>query len=146
MSAMESQITSLTTVYSIVYSGADQRKHQSSTSLAFERGIHPWSVNSPHKGPATRKMVPFDDVIMMNGHRFETFRFDFGYRLSYCAIVMSYGDRGLGQDGQRHRLGAVRHQVITLTNVVFSLVGFCGIRFQEKIWRWVPYSVLWVWK
>ena len=39
MSAMASQITSLTIVYSIVYSGADQRKHQSSASLAFVRGI-----------------------------------------------------------------------------------------------------------
>ena len=44
--------------------GADQRKHQSSTSLAFARGIHRWPVNSPHKRPVTRKMFPFDDVIM----------------------------------------------------------------------------------
>ena len=35
-----------------------------SASLAFARGIHRWPVNSPHKGPVTRKMVPFDDVIM----------------------------------------------------------------------------------
>ena len=28
------------------------------------RGIHRWPVNSPHKGPVTRKMFPFDDVIM----------------------------------------------------------------------------------
>ena len=40
MTTMASQITSLTVVYSIVYSGADQRKHQSSASLAFVRGIH----------------------------------------------------------------------------------------------------------
>ena len=46
------------------YSGADQRKDQSSASLAFMREIHRWSVNSPHKGPVTRKMVPFPDVIM----------------------------------------------------------------------------------
>ena len=64
MSAMSSQITSFTIVYSTVYSGADQRKHQSSASLAFVRGIHRWPVNSPHKGPVTRKMFPFDDVIM----------------------------------------------------------------------------------
>ena len=48
------------------YSGADQRKHQSSTSLAFMRGIHRSPVNSPHKRPVTRKMFPFDDVIMKN--------------------------------------------------------------------------------
>ena len=64
MGAMASQITSLTIVYSTVYSGADQRKHQSSASLAFVRGIH-WSpVNSPHKWAVTRKMFPFDDVLM----------------------------------------------------------------------------------
>ena len=64
MGAMASQITSLTIIYSTVYSGADQRKHQSSVSLANVRGIH-WSpVNSPHKWPVTRKMSPFDDVIM----------------------------------------------------------------------------------
>ena len=61
---MAFQITSLTIVYSTVYSGADQRKHQSSASLAFVRGIHRWPVNSQHKGPITRKMFTFDDVIM----------------------------------------------------------------------------------
>ena len=64
LSAMASQITSLTIVYSTIYSGADLRKHQSSASLAFVRGIHRWPVNSPPKGPVTRKMFPFDDVIM----------------------------------------------------------------------------------
>ena len=51
-------------VCSAVCSGADRRKHQRSASLAFVRGIHRWPVNSPHKGPVTRKMFPFDDVIM----------------------------------------------------------------------------------
>ena len=64
MSVMASQITSLTIVYSSVYAGANQRKHESSTSLAFVRGIHWWPVNSPHKGLVTQKMFPFDDVIM----------------------------------------------------------------------------------
>ena len=64
MGTIASQITSLTIVYSTVHSGADQRKHQSSASLAFVRGIHRWPGNSPHKGPVTRKMFPFDDVIM----------------------------------------------------------------------------------
>ena len=54
MSAMASQITSLTIV-STAYSDADQRKHQSSASLAFV----------PHKWSVTRKMFPFDDVIVV---------------------------------------------------------------------------------
>ena len=62
MGAIASQITSLAIVYSTVYSGADQRKHQSSASLAFAWGIHQWPVNSPHKWSVTRKMFPFDDV------------------------------------------------------------------------------------
>ena len=53
-------------VYSTVYSGADQSKHQSSASLAFVWGIHRGPVNSPHKWPVTRKMFPFDDVIMVS--------------------------------------------------------------------------------
>ena len=64
MGAMVSQVTSLTIVYSTIYSGIDQRKHQGSASLAFVQGIHRWPVNSPHKRPVTRKMFPFDDVIM----------------------------------------------------------------------------------
>ena len=50
MGSIASQITSLTFFYLIVYSDADQRKHQSSESLAFVRGI------TPHKWPVTRKM------------------------------------------------------------------------------------------
>ena len=65
MSAMASEITNLTIICSTFYSGADQRKHQSSASLPFVRGIHQWPVNSPHEGPVTRKMFPFDDVIML---------------------------------------------------------------------------------
>ena len=47
------------------------KKNQSSASLAFVRGIHRRPVNSPHKWPVTRKMFPFDDVII-DGCWFET--------------------------------------------------------------------------
>ena len=70
MGTMAFQITSLTIVYSTVSSGADQRKHQSSASLAFVRGSHRGPVNPPHKWPVTRKMFPFDDVIMETGVHF----------------------------------------------------------------------------
>ena len=61
MGAMESRITSVSIVYSIVCSGADQRKHQSSTSLAFVRGIHRWI---PVEMASNAEMFPFDGVIM----------------------------------------------------------------------------------
>ena len=66
MGAMASQITGGSIVCSTIYSGADQRKRQSSASLAFVRGIQRWPVDSPEKWPAARKMFPFDDVIMAN--------------------------------------------------------------------------------
>ena len=65
MTMVASQITSVSIVYSAVGSGVGQRKHQSPTSLVFVREIHRWPVNSPHKGPVTRKMFPFCDVIMV---------------------------------------------------------------------------------
>ena len=88
LGAMASQITTLTIVYSTIYTGADQRKHQSFTPLAFVRGIHRWPVNSPqihrwpvnspHKGPVTGKMFPFSmtaswcgtifDITQISGH------------------------------------------------------------------------------
>ena len=40
-------------------SDGDHRKHQSSASPAFVRGIHRWPVNSAHEGPVTWKMVLF---------------------------------------------------------------------------------------
>ena len=64
MSTLASQITSFTIVYSIVYSGVYQSKHQISALLAFVRGIHRWPVNILHKGQVTRKIFPFDDVVM----------------------------------------------------------------------------------
>ena len=64
MTAMASQITGVSIVYSTLCSDADQRKHQSSASLAFVRGVQWWPVNSAYKGPVTWKMFPFDDVIM----------------------------------------------------------------------------------
>ena len=72
MGMAASQITSLTIVYSTVYSEADQRKHQSSASLAFVWGIHRGPVNSPHKWPVTPKMFPFDDVIVKNTPQLHT--------------------------------------------------------------------------
>ena len=68
MGAIASQITSLMIVYSNIYSDADQRKHQSSASLAFLWGIHRGPVNFPHKWPVMQKMFPVDDVIMAIKH------------------------------------------------------------------------------
>ena len=101
MSLCASQITSLTIVYSTVYSDADQRKHQSAASLAFVRGIHRGPVNSPHKGPVTRKMFPFDDVIMVTLKSAWT-TFHESSKSSYCVnLVVTGGNWGCRHDNHR---------------------------------------------
>ena len=67
MSTVASQIIGVSIVYSTVCSGLDKKKHQRYASLAFVRGIHRWPVHSPYKGAVTRKMFPFDDIIMIRG-------------------------------------------------------------------------------
>ena len=85
MSTMASQITSLTIVYSTVYSSTDQRKHQSSASLAFVWGIHRWPVNSLHKGPVTRKC--FDLMTSSWKHSFEVNTVPvYGLRLPFDSV------------------------------------------------------------
>ena len=76
----------VTIVCSTVCSGADERKHKSSASLVFVRGIHRWPVVSPHKGLVTRKMFPFDDVIMINEAMvlcFGNYQFKHSYRVNW---------------------------------------------------------------
>ena len=61
-----SQISGVSIACSTVCSGVGQRKHQSSASRTFVRGVL-WSpVDVPHKGPVTRKMLPFNDVTKLS--------------------------------------------------------------------------------
>ena len=64
MSTMAFQITGVSIVCPTVCSGANQRKHQISASLAICEGNPPVTDGFPHKGQVTRKMFPFDDVIV----------------------------------------------------------------------------------
>ena len=99
MNTIASQLTSLAIVYSIVYSGADQSKHQSTASLAFVWGIHRGTVNSPHKGPVTRKMFPFDDVIILQWLDKPVLRLSCGCRyqfpLTYDTFQIEKGEKEL---------------------------------------------------
>ena len=114
MDAIASQITSLTIVYSAVYSDADQRKHQSSTSLAFVWRIHRGPVNSPHKWSVTRKMFPFDNVFMiwnilphwfafvvpfitfLKGRIWSTFTVAQYKDLMFCSLLLLYAESCFG--------------------------------------------------
>ena len=132
MGAMASQITSLTLVYSTVYSGADKKQHKSTASLAFVRGIHRWPVDSPHKWPIARKMFPFNDVIMQrfsdyckfhipenlrNRHFYDDFKhFINSLATQYCLLTAMF---------------APNHQVLNFTdkshntNTFFSWLKMC---------------------
>ena len=64
MGTIASQITSLTIVYSTVYSDADKKNPSKLRVTGLCAGIQRGPVNSPHKWPVTRKIFAFDDVIM----------------------------------------------------------------------------------
>ena len=125
MSMMASQITSLTIIYSTVYSSLDQRKHQSSASQAFVRGIHRWPVNSPHKGSVTRKMLPFDDVIMKYNWQ-DVFPLCGKYfvLLSHCVLVTSCAIR--------HRTSSILVPEIPDGIKPLSMLPYCQLDPREQ--------------
>ena len=95
MDTMAFQITSPAIVYSTVYSDVDQRKHQSSASLAFARGIHRRPVNSPHKWPVTRKMFHLMTSSWIHSrvvHRDQHFYFKLESHISINKMVIVVGD------------------------------------------------------
>ena len=127
MTAMSSQITSLTIVFSTVYSGANQRKHQSSAALAFVLEIHRWPVNSPHKGPLTRKMFPFDDVIMRFFSSWKTFILHSNimptYELTTQWTINSHSMILL--DSSEYPCISIRTQIARFTGPIWGPPGSC---------------------
>ena len=113
MSAMTSQTSDVSIVYTTVCSGTDQRKYESSASLAFVRGIHHWPVNSPHKGPVTRKMFPFDNVIMAS--RYECW--EHTALTHFCDLFFSAGFHTCLNSCELSHPACVGVQFSSLTNV-----------------------------
>ena len=151
MGPIASQITSLPIVNSIVYSDADQRKHQSSASLAFVRGIHRGPLNSPHKWPVTREMFPFDDVIMLTGNfpclkvRFSLKR-QFGFYLlqtyipSVLIVILSWVSFWISVDAVPARISLGVTTVLTMatqltgsrTNIPKVGLTYKGLNYLDK--------------
>ena len=127
MGTMVSQITNLTTVYLTVYSGIDERKHQSSASPAFGRGIHWWPVTSPHKGPLTRKMFPFDDVIMAN-------QVEKGDNLSYPIFKKCSGP--LLYINVVFMLTTCMYWLVVMINSTRQLLVTCNWMLRFAQWPW----------
>ena len=133
MDSMASQITSLTIVYSTLYSCADHRKHQSTTSLAFVRGIHRWPVNSQHKGPVTRKMFPFNDVIMSTEYAY-VLRDGIGRTVVLYLLWFYHVDGGTSRALHLNRL-AVLIQALAFMDALGSILGLhiCGSRHRQRL-------------
>ena len=122
MGAMASHITSLTIVFTTGYSGADQKKTSKLRVIGICVGIHRWPVNSPHKWPVTRKMLPFDDVIMNHqivtkDTRFHTFH----VLLMFPLFYIGWGKGTL--TGQLSGLNFIDIPINLLVGVDFRFFG-----------------------
>ena len=120
MGAIATQITSLTIVYSAVYSGTDQSKHQSSASLAFVWGIYRGPVNSPHKWPVTRKMFPFDNVIMAA---------QWHYMVSGASISIGWSN----EYSSNGRYEVITSHNIYLLSIILQLISIQNSNIPESI-------------
>ena len=102
ISAMASQITSLTIVYSIVYSGRS-KENQSSASLAFVRGIHRWQVNPPPPTHThTQRTINEENVSIWWRHHGNTFS---------TVITMSLSKVGINRSPVSSTRGPVMRSV-----------------------------------
>ena len=112
MGAPASQITSLTIVYSNVYSGEDQRKDQSSASLAFVWGIHRWPVNSPQRASNAENVSIWwrHHATKMFSRRSHTSQ---QYHIKYEFIPQCHNDRSYWYVAQQRR--TTKHETV-LTN------------------------------
>ena len=136
ISAMVSQLTGISIVYSIVCSGADNIKHQSSASLTFVREIHRWPVNSPHKGPVKRKCFH----LMMSSW----------YTIHRCWNWTAYQTIELAMDStlivarlkepRDHNVGILENKSTLLT--ISRLWRYCGpsnYRFNFLLYWYAPW-------
>ena len=138
---MASQVTRITIVYSIICSGVDKKKHQSSTSLAFVRGVHRWPVISAHRGSVTRKMFPYHDVIMMAadaGHTMFNIKMpSYQYRKSHCGdktiLRPSYLHNGISYTGKTTYLYWIRAQGISSNSTDLVSPEYCGSRWLHML-------------
>ena len=105
MSVMASQVTGVSIVCSTVCSGADQRKHQNFASLARVRRIHGWPLDSPYKGPVTRKMcfIWWRYHALQRAHRRWPYRLDMENNFASEALYNVYFTCSVWNDHGRTR-------------------------------------------
>ena len=105
--------------------------HESKETLKLRvtvlcEGNHRRPVDSPHKGPVTRKMFPFDDVTMIDTKLYDRSWFN---RVKICTLL------GIPCDlGETHDL---YEEVIMARELINprSAMGFCEISFRTLTYR-----------
>ena len=136
MGPMVYQITSLMIVYLTVYSGADQRKHSSSASLAFVRGIHQWPVN-----PLTTsscQCIPWHPALHCSiKSRVKTRH----YSLNWCKLPTTASHTHINAFSQMMTEGSSYFQACHLTLILWQhynigLLCFVIILKNDKYWKY----------
>ena len=140
MSAVASQITGVAFVCSTVYPGVDQRKLQSSVSLAFVRGIHRWPVDSPHKGPVTRiffhLMTPSWDTTLLPEPLLAYCQLDFRKQASLKFLSMQdiFSRKYMSNNICKILYSRVTHIRVSKLTIIGSDNGLSPGRRQAIIW------------
>ena len=139
MGVIVSQITSLTIVYLTIYSDTDERKHQSSASLAFVRESHRGPVNSPHKWPVTWKMFPFNDVLMYSEISFiHNIHFNYQKHFKFFTYICSMAVSSLLYYLQNIKMTEqLRNK--SLVNLISK------IWVEDKFWRYIVFNARTPW-
>ena len=139
MSAMASQTISVSIVCSTVCSGWLKKTPKLRVTGLCE-GIHRWPVYSPHKGPVTRKMISFDDVII-SGSKIDTIFWLNIVNHGISFINLGGVEFGIYRASQINILttdavalcGARSSIAMTLTTCDKSAPFFHGVRFQLSL-------------
>ena len=114
-----------------------RRKHRSSASLVFVRGIPRWPMNSPSKRPVTRSMFPFDDVIMFREMHRQPVHSSYKRPIIRKCVLTHRGRvthiyaGKLTIIGSDNGLSPVRRQAIIWTNAWILLIRPSGTNFSE---------------
>ena len=116
--------------------GADQRMHQRSASLAFVKGIHRWPVNSPHKRPVTRKMFPFDDVIMWSHLMCHGIWGDLVGHFDFVVSTLRCIEHYQHSDDQLHIEDLAQDCSISVANALEILQSYIGILLMDQTGTW----------
>ena len=109
------------------------KQFQSSALLAFVRRIQGWPVDSPHKGPVTRKMCPFDDVIMQNyipmefDLKFKSFIHENSYEMIVYKLAVILSGPQCGNSGKKY------HMKITPPKQWFEVVLFLRFLHEQGV-------------